>query len=923
MRKRIACLLLALVMVLPVMLASCSGETEITDIPAPVYTLYCITSEKTTPEAITLVEYEINRTLFYRIGSIVKLEFVTADEYHELIEAKAEEIKEYTSSTDESGKKQSLVNTAVLSESAIANKYTAMSGEAILQDLQEGIEIELECPRLDLFLVTDYASYLEMAENGDLTALDTVMSNEAKAIKSYVHSSFFNAAKVGNKTYGVPCNTIIGEYSYIVFNEEVLDGIMEIAPSIKQETLFDLEDLKNYLALVKENYPEVVPLANPVTPSKFSFVFEDGFPSYVNKGGYVRSTYEDDDINAYFTMLACYQSLGYFVNDEGKNDDNTPFAVKFVKGTEEDIKVYAEENHCRYNKYSNPIATSENSIDCIYCVSALCPSSWVTDVMEILTELYTDKDLQNLFLYGKEKYTYRLENDQVVHITGEEDGKFFYYEMNPVHTGNCFIAYTCLDNGDSKDKWAAAREQNKEAEESKTIGFTFEPDDYEFGVVPGEDGEDVPRIVSEPNYDEILWNIVEPYYQKLVSGTAVEFDYKTEYDAAEEIALANITENLEATYVKRLQTKFTKTIKDEVTAEKSEAYLKQATAQCKQDIVDKANANKNNIKKVKNWIRDLLIEENPELEDEDKEEELEALVEKKFEDGDYIWDNFRTDLIPSIEDALQSYFNDFIEEEVKIRTDKVLNSAEYKKAYNDMIASDEFQEDLAYSIEVYVADTVNTTLNNKVSGLIKEYCKEMIAECETALTEAIDKFVAEYEEASKIYYEERIAEQLKVTIPALALEENKDKLASRVKKQMSFLESFASSTNDTKKESAMKDLIAEDFPDLDEEGAKTKLSEYIKEFDEVYLPIYSDFFNAKALAFYNIGFTDKSKIVVFGNAPAEEEPTEDPTEEGGETEPKEDEPVADEDGKLYESYYAFVLAVKIQTPYYAQFGAPQ
>ncbi len=914
MRKRFACLLLVLLMALPIVLGSCSHETELIDQPAPVYTLYCITGENTTPDAITLIEYELNRTLFYRIGSIVKLEFVTADEYHDVIQAKVEEVKAYTTELDESGKKQSLVSNAKMSDSATANGYTAMSGEAILQDLQDGIEIELDCPRLDMFLVTDYASYLEMAENGDLTALDTVMSNEAKAIKSYVHSSFFNAAKVGNKTYGVPCNSIIGEYTYIVFDEEILQGIMEIDSGIKQETLFDLEDLTEYLALVKENYPEVVPLANTVTPPKFSFMFEDGFPSYVNEGGYVRSTYEDEEINSYFTMLARYQSLGYFENADGKNEENSPFAVKFFKGTEEDIKVYAEQNHCAYNKYSNPIATSENSIDCIFCVSALCPSSWVTDVMEILTELYTDKDLQNTLLYGKENVTYRLEDDQVIHITGEEDGKIYRYEMNPAHTGNCFIAYTDKDAGDSKDKWEAAREQNKEAEESKTIGFTYVPGQFEFGTII-EDEVEVARIVEEPLYDEILWNIAQKYYEKLVAGEAIEFDYQAEYEAAEEIALQEIRENLENTYIKRLQTQFTSGIRDEIIAEKYDDYEKITIAEEKETVLNRANGSSFRTK-MKNWIMELEEEKHPDYDDDQWDE----LIDTLKHDKEYVWENFRYKVIPSIDDAVLSGIDILVEEEEERRIEKVLNSSAYLNAQREMLNSEEFKEELEYSNQVYVADTVNDTLNAAIAKLIDEYCKQMIAECETALSEAIDEFVVKYVEASNIFYEESIIAQLKTTHPDLALEANADKLAARVKKQKEFNETFAGSTNDTKKESALKDLIAADFPDLNEDDAKAKLSEMIKEFDEVYVPMYSDFYNAKALALYDIGFTDRSQIKKFGNEP-DEEPTEDETDDDSGS--GDDEPVADENGNLYETYYEFVIALKLREAYYAQFGAPQ
>ena len=53
MRNRFLCLCLALVMVLPLVLGSCTQVVEPPDVPANVYTLYCITGDTTTDEAIT------------------------------------------------------------------------------------------------------------------------------------------------------------------------------------------------------------------------------------------------------------------------------------------------------------------------------------------------------------------------------------------------------------------------------------------------------------------------------------------------------------------------------------------------------------------------------------------------------------------------------------------------------------------------------------------------------------------------------------------------------------------------------------------------------------------------------------------------------------------------------------------------------
>lgn len=957
MRKRYVCLLLVLLMVLPVIFAACSRETQLVDTPASVYTLCCITGDTTTKEAITAVEYEINRTLFYRIGSIVKLELFTAAEYEQALQNKIDSVTNYlagieaidessseeddqisediesleeisgtasaeVSGTDSKTGKKTLVNTAKLSDSAKENGYTAMSGEAILDDLANGIEIELECPRIDMFLVTDYQTYLEMAKNEELTALDTTLSNEAKAIKSYVHSSFFNAAKVGNKTYGIPCNTSIGEYTYVVFDKDVLKE-----SGVAQETLYSLDDLSEFLAIVKQNNPDVVPLANTINPSDFSYMFEEGFASYVNKSGFVRSTYDDNAINKYFTMIARYKALGYFENAAGQtgSDANAKVAVKFMTGSVEEMEDYAEKNGYVFNQFSVPIATSENSIDCIYCISSLCPSSWVTDVMEILTELYTDVNLQNTYLYGIQNENYRIEDGQVIHINQN-------YIMNPSNTGNCFIAYTDKDAGDSVNKWTNARNQNIDAVESKTIGFTFTPNDYVFGTTIDEEGNEVEIKVTEPEYTEIMWEVIQPYYEKLINGDAIEFDYQAEYDAAEATALEEIQTNLLATYTKRLELSYTENIEETAKEKYEEQFQKIAEEKIREDVKNMFTRSSYRKSLLKN-IKADLSEAHEDWDDDKIEEEAEKLAAN----DDYVYDNYRTIVKKQslLDNAKESYYKEALEEKVTEMRDAILSSKEYVNALNAIPTSEKFVDELNYSIEVYVADTVNTNLENAISGLISEFNKGMMAECEAKLTEAIDLFVEQYVEESNNAYDRAIYEAVKEEFGSAYLAElaesgksgedlekaYESKLQQRAAVQKDFNAANAEVTV-IKLESALKKQIAADYGELNEEELSQHLSAAEKKFDEVYLPLYSDYFNAKALALYKIGFTDRSPIKNFI---PEEEPTEteEPVEPVDPVDPDADEPTPDADGHLYNTYYDFVIAVKIRTPYYLQFGTPQ
>lgn len=909
MRNRFLCLCLALVMVLPLVLGSCTKVTEIEQKPAPVYTLYCITGDTTTDEAITKIEYELNRTLFYRIGSIVKLEFATAEEYHELIESKTLEVSDYINGTNISGtnekeEKKALVNTAKLSETAKASGFEFMTGEAILNDLEAGIPIELECPRLDLFLITDYQEYLEMAENGDLAALDTVLGNEAKAIKSVVHSSFFNAAKVNNKTYGVPCNTSIGEYTYVVFDKQILED-----SNVALETLKDMDDLSDYLAIVKENNPDIIPLANTVTPWQFSYMFVDGFAAYVNASGNVRSTYEDAAMNAYFSMLARYNSLGYFENNEGKkgDDESASFAVKFISGTKEEIDALAKKNNYVYNTYCNPIATSENSIDCIYGVSIHCPSSWLTQVMEILTELYVDDGLQNTLLYGIEGEHYRLEGSQVVRKNKD-------YMMSYKHTGNCFIAYTDLDAGDSVDRWQLMRDQNIDATESKTIGFNFLPKEFVFGTYKDENGVEVDWKIAEPDYQSIMWTVIEPYYNELMSGTAIDFDYQQEAIDSREAAMQSIYNDLFKTYELRLSLAATANVTQDVEAEFGEQFKAEALVQSKEECVKKFQSSSRQRKLEKE-----LTAQYPEL----TEEEIDLKMEEILADPDALWE-YRTLAVKEAqwENDILSRYQKLLEAKVDEKTEEILNSEDYLASVAAIPESEEFKKEYDYTVLIQVDDTVSNYLNNTLSDLISAYCDEMIAECEAKLEEAIVKFAEEYAKNSQKAYEDGVKAEIKKLFPTKTDEE----IEKLTKTQLDFIKDYAKvSSTDKKWDKGFADLTAEFYPELTaEEEINAKHAELEKLFTEVYLPLYANAYNGTKLALVEIGYLSRSSLETFGDTPAEGE-----GEEGGEagedteTETPEtpEEPGEDttEPGQ-YESYYEFVFEVKFQNPYYAQFG---
>lgn len=712
MKKGLLCILLSVFLLTPIF-ASCQQTTEITDVEAPIYTLYTITEESTTPEAIRQVELALNRILFYRLGVILKLEMVTEDEYDELIASKFEEIAQYQEEKKKSSKDK---NTSSESTDEEVSEEV-LTGDMILEMLEKGGEIPLEEPRLDIFLVRGYDSYYDYATNNKLAALDEKLNNEAKKLKSAIHSIFFSAATVNKKTYGVPINTAIGEYTYLAFDEEYLQKY-----NIDPNTITSLADLQDYLAEIKANEPDVIPLECAMPSADISFLVNDGFPALV-KSGAVHEAYEDTELLDYFAMIARYRALGYFESTSGNEDAN--YAVRFVKGNEDTVAALEKETNRSYSTsvYSNPVATNENTIDNIFCVSKFVVSNELTAVMEILTALNTDEQLMNILTYGVEGVNFILnDNGQVERLDDT-------YMMNPQYTGNSFITYTLA--GENKDKWNNAILQNQDAIASPSLGFTIEYKSFEY---KNEDKEEV--VVYEPNYIDIINSVVDKYYPTLMSGSAIEFDYQEVYNSAVEQVDIEIKSELLELYETQLKAQYFTSITDSVTARYGDDLKAEAT----ETIIE--SVKKNLINPLKALLKTEIQAEFPEA----TEEEIDQMIEERLTDeyiNDHLYYQYSEERVNEmIDGTYQNLINSKVNEELE----EFVKTSTYKSALNKLLVSDKYLSDLEKMRTYDAPDRVNDAFDSMIADSIAEYTTNIITEISTELEAGIDAFIAEYSE---------------------------------------------------------------------------------------------------------------------------------------------------------------------------------
>ena len=718
-------------MLIPV-LASCAHELDITETAAEIYTLYTIVDESTTPEAIREVELHLNRTMFYRNGVIVKLIALHEDEYDAVIDEKIAEVEAYqlekknSKNKNKNKKDESSAadESAESSEDSSAEKSEEVSevvktGEYWLDVLTEGGDIELKEPRIDIFLARGYDRYYQLATEGKLSAMDEKLNNEAKALKSSIHSTLFTAAKINKKTYGIPVNTAIGEYTYLVFDKELMEKY-----GIDNNTVKKLEDLNDYLATIKANEPDVVPLMNTAPSASIDFLYEDGYPAIVTSVGEVIESYTSAPVRNYLAMITRYNANGYFEAAEPGSEPR--YAVRIEKGTLDGIKESLKDTgyEYEYSLFANPIAKNDNTIDNVICISSTVNSSNLTAVSEIVTTIYTDPDVMDLLVYGVEDVNYvRNESNQIEILNND-------YSVKPENIGNPFITSTLVN--EDPEKWAKAIKQNQDAVVSPSLGFTFAPQTFTY-----TDEENNEITVTEPDMFELISSIVEERYPALMRGNAVDIDFAELLERATEDITAEYVAKLDAIYKdNKLYSIYEKKVTDEVNKKQGPALRKQIESEIMEDVLDEVES------ELRLNLRAELQEEYPDASSSEIYDMLDNMITPKM-----IRENISllyTD--EEIEEMIdEEYFfqiADLIEDEL----DKALESKEFAADYEKMQKSAEYQSDLNAMLTYDAPAKIEAKFDTLISDELVKYTDSINEDIGAAAEAAITAFVAEYKD---------------------------------------------------------------------------------------------------------------------------------------------------------------------------------
>lgn len=521
------------------------AEEEKKSTQSVVLNMFIVTEDETTEEQAKAVQLAINEVTLKRFKTKLKINFIKEADYWTEIEntilaieeaalAKdAEEEAEGEQAAEEAENTESEENPEENPEEPVEGEE-APEGEEIeeeeitlddeLDQLHKDGDIFLEEPQIDIIVFNTYERYRAYANNKKLAPMDEYLFLDSKILKSYIYPTYLEAAKLGGSaTYGIPVNGPIGAYEYFVFDAELAKKYGLNVNSIKT-----FADLEGYLATIKANEPDVIPLNRATTPLEFESYSGDSSPfgifmpeTATEWPDKILATYEQEAVVEHYRTINKFRKAGYLADKNAPSDAR--YAVQILEGTVESPEKWEEIDGRDYEcvVYREPKLTNANALSGVFAISALSKNK--ARAMEIIKEFNINSELANLLQWGIENVHYYIadKNDGMGTITLINNSG---YKMNNNFTGNKYIKYRLADE---PYEFEAQKEQNLDSRVGGLTGFNPVLDEAAEEVFQNAHtiaAKYYPDLIGGyGNFDEIMTNLIEELGDVYPDGSFEKF----------------------------------------------------------------------------------------------------------------------------------------------------------------------------------------------------------------------------------------------------------------------------------------------------------------------------------------------------------------------------------------------------------------
>lgn len=494
MKKRVLSFLLCLLMVLPLVLTSCSGgegETtttgEETLYVKPCTLNFYIVTEQMSNEARAaqqLMQEAFNKYAMEEYKTQVQFIFCTAEDYLSLV---LDDLENAAAITEQEGTyasqkfEKAEVETAVDHRGDTYEKYP-----------------EIYNNQIDLLLINGKDVYNKLRTH--LADLDETLALYPEILQR-VNANLVNGARDAGKLYGVPNNVMIGNYKYVLVNKDIAfryqyaktadrfmvtrDGKQLLDYSALRLLAQQVQTSKNgadadYLALKNSlsageiypmdrtfDFPTVTYLPYGSEDTLFGVVYEYD-STYLNHVA-VTNVLSNEFFKGHLSLMIEAKQYEYF--PDAVNEKTDAYAIRYVEGSYVDREKY-EDDYFVY-EIDRPRLEDDGAFDAMFAVSKYTAS--LSRSVEIIEALIADEDavLRNILQYGVEGTHFNVYTDEdtgLEYVERTTAGK--HYMMNVNYTGNVITAFPCEEDGRDLGYAEYVKNQNESAKRNPLYSLT-------------------------------------------------------------------------------------------------------------------------------------------------------------------------------------------------------------------------------------------------------------------------------------------------------------------------------------------------------------------------------------------------------------------------------------------------------------------
>jgi putative aldouronate transport system substrate-binding protein len=365
----------------------------------------------------------------------------------------------------------------------------------------------------DVDIIFTYDSSKTYANNGQVMAIDNYVSKYASDANN-VMKDYIDACKLGGQLYGLPTFHEYTRKAGLVCRTDILKKL-----DIDSSAIKTWDDISSVLEKVHAAYPKMNVLVPPDEKSGLLEYYLTGTfdPLWNNTVGIktddsgckVLNIFDTDNYLKCAKLAYDWNKKGYFIDDATTVTDTRQELVAagntfgFIGTIHPGTKTQETKNSgvdMTVCPVTESVLTTNDVNFAQYMVPTACTSP--EKAVAFLNLLYTNKDIQNMFMYGIKgtDYTIKDESKDVVGYPEGVTAKTVGWSNEPWLSGNASISHVWETDPDTI--WNDYEQFNSAATKSPLYGFSYDTSDVTTEITALQNVLTKYRAVIESGYSD-------------------------------------------------------------------------------------------------------------------------------------------------------------------------------------------------------------------------------------------------------------------------------------------------------------------------------------------------------------------------------------------------------------------------------------